>query len=311
MLEPTRRVRLWIGLLTAAVCAVVVPAPVAAQVLLHDDFDGVALDTALWTIPTGPGSFFGRTQIRPPGDPPLLVGGVARLRLDSHNPSALVPGDSFLGAEIDTVEAFAPEPDGTGIRFSARLRLVGPISGGLVGALFSFAFLPAIPGHDEIDFELLSNDVVAGQNRVLTNVFDDADFSQPGAPLFAVRPGLDLTRFHEYAVSWYTDRVIWSVDGSDVRVETEGIPDAPQSVRLNLWAPDASFALAYDAALVPAAEAAQNETWFLEVDEVEVARLPAAAPAPGLGTAVRTALALTLAALVRIGLSARSRRRIR
>ena len=45
------------------------PALAGGEVLLRDDFDGTALDTAKWFVPTGPGTFFGRTQIRPPSLP--------------------------------------------------------------------------------------------------------------------------------------------------------------------------------------------------------------------------------------------------
>ncbi len=79
------------------------PLASAGQVLLRDDFDGSALDTTKWFVPTGDGTFFGRTQIRPPSAPLTVGGGVIRLQLDTWNPSALVPGDSFFGSEIDWV----------------------------------------------------------------------------------------------------------------------------------------------------------------------------------------------------------------
>jgi hypothetical protein len=240
-----------------------------AEVLLRDDFDGSGLDATKWSVPTGPGSFFGRTQIRPPSVPLTVAGGVIRLQLDTYNPSALVPGDSFFGSEIDTLETFAVEG---GLDFEARVRLVSPLPAGLVGALFSFVYLPASGARDEIDFELLSNDLVAARERVLTNVFENDDFSQPGDKAFADVAGLDLDAFHVYRVRWLAGRVQWFVDGALVREEHDSVPDDPMNVRLNLWAPDSFFVEAYDASLQPVATPEENEVFFYEVDWVEIRR---------------------------------------
>lgn len=260
------------------VLAVALPAVAGDEVLLRDDFDGPSLDTSKWFVPIGPESFFGRTQIRPPSQALAVENGVIRLQLDTHNPDALVSGDSFWGSEIDTIDAYEVA---SGLSFSARVRFASGVPGGLVGSLFSFVFLPAIPGHDEIDFELLSNDVVAAEERVLTNVFDDDDFSQPGEKAFTQVVGLDLTAFHVYEIRWHSDRVEWYVDGNLVRTETDTVPNDPQNVRLNFWAPDEFFTEAYDATLVPAAAAGNNEVYFYEVDFVEIRRLFADIPTIG------------------------------
>src|SRR3954451_1446437 len=99
-----RRARL---IIVAILGALTIPLSSAyAQVLLHDDFNGNSLDAALWRIPDpGPASFLGRTQLRV-STLPDVSGGVARLRLDSHNPTALTPGDSFFGSEIITRQLF-------------------------------------------------------------------------------------------------------------------------------------------------------------------------------------------------------------
>jgi hypothetical protein len=254
------------------------PAIAGDQVLLRDDFDGSSLDTSKWFVPTGPGTFFGRTQLRPPSEALIVDSGVVRLQLDTHNPTASVPGDSFWGSEIDTIDSYEVA---SGLSFSARVRFVSGVPGGLVGSLFSFVFLPAIPGHDEIDFELLSNDVVALEKRVLTNVFDDDDFNQPGDKAFAHVAGLDLTEFHVYEIRWYPDRVEWVVDSDLVRSETVTVPDDPQNIRLNFWAPDMFFTEAYDATLVPASAAENNDVYYYEVDFVEIRRLATDVPAIG------------------------------
>jgi beta-glucanase (GH16 family) len=256
--------------------AVAWPAMANDIVLLRDDFDGSSLDTSKWFVPTGPGTFFGRTQIRPPSAGLDISGGVIRLQLDTFNPTAVVAGDSFWGSEIDTIESFSV---GSGLSFEARVRFASGIPGGLVGSLFSFVFLPSISGHDEIDFELLSNDVIASGERVLTNVFDDDDFSQPGDKSFANVAGLDLTAFHDYEIRWYVDRVEWFVDGDLIRTETDTVPDDPQNIRLNFWAPDAFFTEAYDAALVPADALESNDIYYYDVDFVEIRRLSESVPA--------------------------------
>lgn len=243
------------------------PPAADVSVLLRDDFDGTALDLSKWSLPSGPGSFVGRTQFRPPGMEPEVAGGVARLRFDTFNPSALVPGDSFFGTEIGTNQAF---DRGTGLSFAARVRVVGPVPSGLVSSLFSFVTDGTV--RDEIDFELLSNDLNAGRPRVLTNVFDNDDFAQPGDKQFADVPGLDLTQFNTFAVEWLPDRVRWLVNGQLVRETTATVPDQPMNVRLNFWGPDANFAEAFDAGLQPAASAGANQAYYYEVDSVEVRR---------------------------------------
>jgi len=271
--------------------ALLVAVAADAEVLLRDDFDGPGLDATKWFVPTGPGTFFGRTQIRPPSEPLVVAGGVIGLQLDTYNPSALVPGDSFLGSEFDTLETYAVEG---GLEFEARVRLVSPLPAGLVGALFSFVYLPASGTRDEIDFELLSNDLVAARERVLTNVFENDDFSQPGDKAFADVAGLDLDAFHVYLVRWQANRVQWFVDGVLVREERNTVPDDPMNVRLNFWAPDASFVEAYDASLQPAATPDENEVFFTEVDWVEIRRPESL---PGLGWGVDAA-ALPVLALI-------------
>ena len=169
-----------------------------AAELFYDDFSNPTVDATRWEFPTDPNaSFYGRTQIRPAF--PNVSGGIARLRLDTYNPTALIPGDSFLGSEMLTKQIFTR---GNGIVFEARSRMVSPIPGGLVGTFFSYSTYTTNNNvaRDEIDFELLSNDIVAGQDRVLTNVFDNANFSQAGTPIYTSIPGLDLTQFNTFRI---------------------------------------------------------------------------------------------------------------
>ena len=94
--------RLITRLIILFVC--LVPYGSIAQTLFYDDFNGTSLDLTKWEALTGAGSFLGRTQMRP--TPPTLFNGVVRLRLDTYNPSAITPGDSFFGTDILTRQIF-------------------------------------------------------------------------------------------------------------------------------------------------------------------------------------------------------------
>ncbi len=238
-----------------------------AEPVLFDDFDGNSLDLGVWRLPIGPGTFFGRTQIKPPSEAPTVSGGTVVLQLDTHNPTANEPGDSFWGHEIQSLEAFSI---GEGLSIRSRVRFLGSPPGGLVGGFFTFGL--NFPIRDEIDFELLSADL--GNEMIFTNVFDDDDFSQAGDFLHLGAPGFDLTEFVEYEIRWLPDRVQWYIDGALIREEVGTVPDDPSEVRVNLWAPSDSFAQAYDATLQPAASPAANQEYELEIDFIEVTAVP-------------------------------------
>lgn len=275
--------------MTALVVVLVVlgAATARGEVLLRDDFDGPALDTGVWLVPTGPGTFLGRTQLRPTSEGFVFSGGTLRLPLDTYNPSAQQPGDSFFGSEIVSQQTFALD---RGLSVRARVRLVAPVPGGLVASVFTFALLPG-PVRDEIDVELLSNDVAAGRERFLTNVFSNDDFSAPGDLEFVSVADFDPTAWNEYEIQWLPDRVRWLLNGAAVREEASTVPDDPATVRLNFWAPSDTFPDAYDAALQPVATPEANQTFYYEIDLVEVRRLTAV---PSLSTNGLVGLALLL-----------------
>ena len=68
--------------ITILLVTLVLGAPTQAMTLLFDDFDGSSLDLEVWRLPTGPGTFFGRTQIKPPSEAPVVSGGTIVLQLD-------------------------------------------------------------------------------------------------------------------------------------------------------------------------------------------------------------------------------------
>ena len=251
--------------------------------LLRDDFDAEVLDASRWSVPFGDGTYYGRTQVRPPTHPPRLEDGRLRLALETWNPWHRVPGDSFLGSEIVSRDVWAVE-EGGGLSFRARVRLSPGTPAGLDAGVFLYRHLPGRDARDEIDFELLGNDAAAGRARVLTNLYDREDFASAGRPRFVALPADDLTAFHVYEIRCYADRVEWRLDDRLVRVETEGAPRTPMGARLNLWAVDSHFRQAYDAALQPATRAEDNRVFYSEVDWVEIRRLDHASGAGSLET---------------------------
>jgi len=236
---------------------------------LFDDFSGSSLNLALWYLPQGPGTFFGRTQIKPPSFNgqnlrPVVAGGSVTLQLDTYNASALTPGDSFWGHEIRTLQTFSA---GTGISIQARMRYLGTPPGGIVGGFFTYAVVGG-PIPDEVDIELLTNDL--GNQRILTNLYDSQNPSPSGDVANVTVPGLDLTAWNTYEIRWLPDRVQWFVNGTQVRQRLGAVPNDPSEVRLNLWVPGSSFSIAYNGALQPASSAGANQTYQVQIDFVKV-----------------------------------------
>lgn len=260
-----------------------------AQVLLRDDFDGTGnVDSTVWRLPFGSeGSFVGRTQYR--GDAAVdlpqqgiaAVGAtdnaVAELHLDSY--SVIDPGNAFLGHDLLTKGNFAL---GGGLSFEGRMRL-DPASdalAGTVGGLFLFDVQGDTPPgsgtffRDEIDFELIGNQASGAMpsQDIATNYWNDGTFDNGGDLEFHDVAGLDLTQFQDYRVDWTPQSIKWYVNDNLVRTQTTDVPDDPQKLHLNLWAPDTSFSDAFNAALQPTAVEANNQRTTLQVDHVEVSR---------------------------------------
>ena len=262
-----------------------------AQVLLRDDFNDTGIvNPFVWRLPfEGEGTFVGRTQFRgnPATDLPLQgisvadgasTAQVAEIHLDTFSP--IDPGNQFLGTDLLSRRNFAR---GGGLAFESRLRL-DPTNaadlGGVLGGFFLFDVTRENDAgdlvRDEIDFELLGNQAVPGGNQdILTNVFSEDPFTGPDAAgdgAFVDVAGLDLTEFQTYRVEWTPDSVEWFVNGTSIRTVTTDIPDDPQELHFNIWAPDTDFAAAFNAALQPTADASLNQRFTTQIDYVEVER---------------------------------------
>ncbi len=249
----------------------------SGQVLLFDDFSGSGrVDQSIWRLPFGgDGAFYGRTLAKTDTalDYPTVSGGVATLQLDTFlDDGTGASAGVFSGGELHSKRNFVV---GGGLRFEARARLSNPVPG-LVGGVFLFDVQRLNSNgnlvRDEIDHELLSNNT----QQVFTNYWNDGSFAGPdagGDPSFHSPTSFDMTQFHDYRVDWRPNRIDWYVDDNLIRSQTSNVPDDPMQVRMNLWAPDDVFAQAYNAGLQPAASAAANQSYFMEIDEVQVTQL--------------------------------------
>jgi hypothetical protein len=252
-----------------------VGASVQAQtptVVLFDDFNGPTLNTFLW----GTGDWLlGRTRL---GNPPIFGQeadtSFATLSHDTYNPSN--PGGSFRGAELLSLGQFTI---GAGKEFETRVR-VSSETRGLVMSFFSWGARgdnPRTWATDEIDFEYLSNlptDAVQltawdDWKQRYTTYNDGIHHSDQTVtiPGFA-RGGWNVLRFRCLA-----DRVEWYVNDVLVRTGTNVVPNDPMNIRLNFWAPDLSWAAAYDAGLQPTANPAANQSYRYDIDYVKVSTL--------------------------------------
>lgn len=267
----------------------------AAQTLLVDEFDGThggnaafhpggLVDVTTYRVPfggTNGDDFVGRTNFRftLPQDGVATAaagstdGKVAVIPLDTYNPNA--PGVSFLGSDVITKRNFGR---GGGISMTTRMRVVGPIPGGLVAAPFLYDTTrenpPGTLVRDEIDHEIITNNAQsAAPDNTLTNVWNDGSFASPGAPVMISNPsGFDVTQFHNYRTDWTPTSVKYYIDGALVRTESSVIPDDPMRAHINFWAPDNTFAAAYNASLAPVSTG-PGTTYKVEVDRMQIDRI--------------------------------------
>jgi hypothetical protein len=158
------------------------------------------------------------------------------------------------------------------------MRVDSGTPGGLVAAPFLYdTQRESPPGtlvRDEIDHEIITNFAQsAAPDNTLTNVWNDGNFASAGAPVIISNPaGFDVTQFHDYRTDWTPNSVKYYIDNTLVRTETSVVPDDPMRAHVNFWAPDSSFAAAYNAGLTPSATG-PGTTYRVEVDRMEIERL--------------------------------------
>ena len=231
--------------------------------IFSDEFTGTVVNSSLWHIPfwTFPtdGTYVGRTQFRCSQNAglPAVIDGEAGINLDTYNPT----GYSFYGTDLITNRSFSM---GAGLVFTIRAKFKSPVPRGIVGGVFLYDLVGSGPNHDEIDFELVSN----RPSEVQTNIYDN---EPPGAghPVFHPITG-SVTDYHTYVIKWFPGETSWLVDGVKVRTTKTLIPDRPMHFHLNIWAPDAGWAEAYDGNLQWVTSPAMNQIYSMIVDFVKI-----------------------------------------
>ena len=216
-----------------------------------------------WVSPTD-GTYVGRTQFRciPKGRLPAIVGGNAKVLLETYNPTGL----SFYGTDLIAKQPIAL---GKGILVTVIAKANTPFPRGIVGGIFLYSLKEGSNTlHDEIDFELLSNQ----PGRVQTNLYGNESLGA-GRPISYPFAAGAATDYHKYQILWLPDRVEWYVDDALIRTETSSLPTGPMYLHISMWAPDSAWPEAYDQALQPVKRAKDNKIYSLLVDSVDVEKL--------------------------------------
>ena len=295
---PVEPVETWghgLSLLVSLLVLTATIAPAGAgsweTVLFRHDFNtsvNGSPDADVWLV-NHPGHWWwtqGRTHFPEPSTPglpsPRVEDGICVIEHHHYNPWDLGnPNEWFLGGEIRTVDAFAPN---RAYRFEARVRSQ-PFQNGLVSSFFLYGYDGA--NSDEVDFEFVSkwtndDEVWPDGDPVLTNTWNES----AQKPLVVVPEALDLSEWNTFRIYWYPSahRIDWAwldpVNGETLlRTETDSafVPDEPMAIYFNFWAPcytswghgcDAWDAAA-DSSLQPVNAEGQNVIFSYEIDYIE------------------------------------------
>ena len=128
-----------------------------------------------------------------------------------------------------------------------------------------------IKSHNEIDFEARTDYATGTPNYIQTNIYDNAPDNSVGTPELAAAPS--LTAYQTYTIEWFTNQVIWFVNGQQVRTETTNVPQGAMPVILDLWGYDGTYAS------LPPASSGPGTTYTADVESVTVSRSRASRPA--------------------------------
>lgn len=89
---------------------------------------------------------------------------------------------------------------------------------------------------DEIDWEWLGGD----SGQVQSNFFRQGNTESHDRVAFHANPDHN-EGFHKYAIDWNSERIIWKIDGQEVRTLKEGeakgqYPQTPMMIKAGIWA---------------------------------------------------------------------------
>ncbi len=236
--------------------------------ILSDDFTSPTVDAGKWHIPTwvssDDGTYIGQTQFRCTQNAQLpdANNSNALIALNTYNPT----GSGFYGTDLISNQPFSL---GQRITVTVRAKIAASIPPGIVGGIFLYAPPNTSDDtlHDEIDFEILSNDL----SHIHTNIYgnEPLGFGHPESHAYASGSASD---YHTYQIQWMPDQVSWYVDGTLIRTVTtqSPIPKGPMYVHLNIWVPDSDFTSAYDPNLQWASAPSSDQTYLLYVDSLTV-----------------------------------------
>ena len=185
------------------------PAPTT---IFADEFSGAALDRAKWTVYTG--TVYNDEVQRYADDPASLYiahGADAEGAADGalviraqHRPNAAAPGSRFVSGRLHGRVLFRY---GTA---TARMKL--PAGAGLWPAFWLLGE-GAWPAHGEID--IMEN---VGDPTWVSVALHGPGYSgdTPLVHRDTLPASLDVTAWHEYAVTWRPDSIVFRVDGAPI-----------------------------------------------------------------------------------------------
>jgi len=238
-----------------------------SSVLLKDEFSGSRVDSAKWYIPTWvsstDGTFVGQTQFRCSQNSklPLIRGGDAIIALNTYNPT----GRSFYGTDLISKQTFEP-----GCMITVVAKLDSSMPEGIVGGIFLYkppdGFGDTL--HDEIDFELLSND----PDYIHTNVYGDEPLGT-GHPDVQPYDSGSVFDYHLYQIEWLSYQISWFVDGDLIRTVNSidyDIPEGPMRMHFNAWVPDSHFTDAYNPNLDYTTSSGDDQEFSMNADYIVV-----------------------------------------
>lgn len=271
------RLRMPISLIVGLLVAWLIVPAVALGQNFSDEFStpGDRLDRSIWTTEIGNGSFLGRTQLRDwvteGGVGRFIVAnGNAQLALDTFNPT----GFSLYGTHAKTRASFQPSPT-TDVVLAVRMRL-NTLQRGLVYGMYFYGCGSSCSNdHDEVDIEVVTNYLQAGQSplRVQLNRYAAEPLGAGHGPVVNLPAGFDPLAYHEWKIRWGTSRLTYYLDSVALFSTTTFVPQRPMPADMIAWGPASDWSDAYDASLQPTNNQNANQSFVVLVDRFTVKTL--------------------------------------